>query len=241
MDSEGREWRDAAPPTRNFLEFPARLSPRPPGGAVHRLRIDPSGLTVSTLAGLYGNQEERVVLTIPRPTVVGFHLHRPPLGLGNTSCEVQYRDESLEVHSFRFRAVGWGGWRDGSPRLGENAYTVRVAEAMQAMSDSAFVRPPLPQLGLGVVSGPVKLIAGLALAFIIALSVAGRQALNGPFLAVFGVATVPLVLGALAIDTVRLHTSWHPVVKWAASIVIFLLAFILLVTGIFLVELLGAL
>ena len=81
---------------------------------------------------------------------------------------------------------------------------------------------------------PALILLGLGV-----LSAVGALTIDSAALWIAGAFLLPLGLGALGIDTVRLRTGWHPVIKVGVSIVIFLVAFVLLLIAVTLGEVWG--
>jgi hypothetical protein len=200
--------------TRRTLAFPARIHPRLPGGAIHRIELDDVEMRIATIAGLYGNRKSRVVLTVPHWRLVGAEYVPPEVLSGQGLCRVRYLDEKTEEHSI---SMAMADTRlDGSIYArGEsrNQYVERVARALEQFRRGGADLPDLPSLDprtpgrVGSIAPWIILAAGFGLA-------AWSQIVENPLLSL-GSCTLGLaILAGLAINRVRSHTPYHPVVKW---------------------------
>ncbi|TET50345.1 MAG: hypothetical protein E3J64_08345 [Anaerolineales bacterium] len=224
---------------KSRLSFPARLRPRLPGGAIHRVELDDVETRFATVQGLYGNKESRVVLVIPHWRLVAAQYEPPRIVSEEGRCLIRYLDEKTEEHSLSF-TVADPRAADGSDaaRRRQNEYTEALARALEHFRQGGAQLPDLPSLELKVPGRLSRIVPWIALALGLALAI-GALYIKPPILSL-GASFVGLAsLAALGFDRVRLHTPWHPVVKAVVYALAFIVALALFVASIALGDVLN--
>jgi hypothetical protein len=223
-----------------YIQFPAKIRPRLPGGSIHKMRVDDNRTEIATWPGLYGNEESKLLLAIPHPSLIAAEYARPLLQVGTGYCKVRYVDESGKENSLKFNVVDPDLSGEYRQAVQQNRYTEAVAKTLVDLKQGKSGLPPYPAtLTFTPPSSKKKFLYVLALFG--PLMIIGGLVLGSDFALLGGVLIFPPALAALGIDYVRLHTGWHPVVKVGASILIFLLMFIGFGIAVTLCQVLGLL
>ncbi|MEP7359344.1 MAG: hypothetical protein ABI847_18980 [Anaerolineales bacterium] len=213
-----------------ILEFPAKISPPLPGGRVHTIRVDGKGLEIGTLVGYYGNKENKTVVSIAhnKLKVVVLTPHR---FWRYERCRIVYLDDQNEERVIEFAVVD-------SDVSGLEPFTRYVAQALGRLKDGARSESIEPmKLEFPIIRPITKLIFGTGLFMILLIALALKSGAAGFVFLTSLLLCIGLV--AVAIDSIRLHTNWHPLLKFVAAISTFALGFALCLAIVFSLEALG--
>jgi hypothetical protein len=221
------------------VTFPARLRPRLPGGAVHRVELDDVEMRITTIAGLYGNRASRAVLTIPHWRLAGAEYVPPEVLSGEGACVVRYVDEKTEEHAVSMIVVDPRARDAGdAARRRQNEYTEKVALALERFRRGGADLPDLPSLELAVPGTARRVGSWIAFAAGLGLAI-WSQFVENPLLSIATSLVGLAVLAALGASGVRSHTAWHPAVKAAAYVLMLTAALTLFVLSIVLGDVLN--
>jgi len=191
--------------------------------------VDKDGLEITTWEGLYGNEESRLILALPHSKVITAEYARPLLKSGIGYCRVSYLSETGAEGTLKFSII------DPVTFYHQNSYTEAITRALVDLKQGRPILPPFQSVPtLKPPKAGIKFLYGLSL-FAVPL-IMGALAYDSVFLLLLGSMVFFPSVAALGVDFIRLHTGWHPAVKVVVSIVIFCVAFILFVITMGLLE-----
>ena len=214
---------------KEMIRIPVSVSPRLPGGDVHRIEANYEGMHIFTWQGVYGNKESKNVISIPFSNVIDISCFNSWM-LPVITCHVRYMDSSDKENLLKFRVydqVSRKGRLDGQQR--ENIYTETAAQALEDLKQAKATS--FPTLTFEPPSATNKLLyAGTIIGVMVLLAtfMAGANLESFEFLfQLLGSLMSVASLTALGIDYIRIHTGWHPVVKFFVYVALTLTAFVL--------------
>lgn len=223
-----------------YAEFPVQVTPRLRGGKIHKMRITPDGITVTTWPGLYGNKESVCVLEIDPEQIVHAQYHAPLLDAGEGNCKVRYVNEDGVEQGFKLHIVDpalLSG--DVFAQAMQNAYTETLAAVLQGMQHGASALPALPNLTLKVPNASQKLLYGIGAILLGLVLTIGAVVFNNVFLTFSAPFLLCVSVGALGVDYVHVHTGWHPLVKLLIAVIIIFVVLVAFAGVIFWSEAIG--
>lgn len=229
--------------TERYVQVPVRVRGHLPGGRLHRMRVGAEGLRFSTLPGLYGNKASQIVLDVPFADVEAVEYRRPLLMSGTGRCRVRYTNHVGRRRTMEFRlVVSWvqPGDIPGLPH--QNAATEQIVHLIAAVwkDDLTLPHPPIV-LEYQPLDARKKwlyglLLVGALIGWAMLTSTRGRMGVGIGVLATLAPLLLTMSGVALAIDHVRLHTSWHWMVKIAVYAAVFVVGFTIFIAVMVLLD-----
>jgi hypothetical protein len=120
----------------------------------------------------------------------------------------------------------------------QNEYTKVIAHTLEEFKQGRGSLPSLPTLTLSPPGTGKKFVFGIGLFLGIVLATSSLMVASF-FAWFFGAFLTCMSLAALGIDHIRIRTGWHPALKLAVYVALFLVAFVLFITAIALFEVLN--
>lgn len=212
-------------PSDRYMHFPAMVKPRPVHNKLYRVTVGQDGLAVGTLPGLYGHKESVMLVHVPSARILQAkciaHSQKKTCW-----CTITFLDGAGKQQILNIAAVGERMWYSDVPD--DKQVTEMACMLLEWMRLGHPIRVSKPyHFTLRPVNPVWKLIAValFLVAFFLLPSLQVRGALSESWFLVYGVMLVALVV--FLIDLLRLHTSWHPAIKFGV------VALVSLVLGLF--------
>jgi len=213
-----------------YLEFPAEIHPKPNKDRFHRIVVDDTETQITTWKGLYGNQENTRLVTIPHHNLREVVYVKPKPIFFRGRCRLVYAGDVGQAEQLEFTVIN----QKQSPK---NNFTSSVSERLEKIWLKAKdLSPNHWVLTLSQPKRHRKFFFGLFL-FADTLILGSLLSRSTFFLLFLG--TFLLCVSLAALSNFSFSTGWHPILKIVASIGVFVVAFILFATAMFLYEMFG--
>ncbi len=135
------------------FEVPAKISPRLSGGTVHSLRVTNMGLEIGTWAGVFGNPDSQVIITVPRTALRSADYLAPRWNRAGR-CVVGYVDGRGQASQLTVAVVD-------SELSGVNPWTQTLGQVLKEMLAGHDLAPTMAvHIEFGQIRPTSKLIFG---------------------------------------------------------------------------------